>query len=246
MALFQYQQTCQLLISDIKMERVNVADLLTYINIARNQVAGEGECIRNYCALAVTAGAMQYPFSAIAGFLSGVQDALKINQISYQIGATGNSMLQPRNFSYFNQYYIGRAIPPFVPGADPANPGAGGPPYVWSQYGQGVAGTIWINYPDNAYTLNLDCVCLPIPLVDDSTVEAIPALWTDAIPWFAIYYAAMSQSQSDVADKLLARYQWFMSRARQFANPTVLFGSYSQAPDPFRINRLGVSTRGGE
>ena len=132
-----------------------------------------------------------------------------------------------------------------------------GPPAHWAQYAQGsatpVSGSsatgsffIWPP-PDNIYTLNCDCECYPITLANDSTVEAIPFLWTDAVPFFAAYYAFLT-SQTGArygdADRMYNYYKEFLSRARSAANPDVLTSQYEQAPDPTIINKLGVSQRG--
>lgn len=127
-------------------------------------------------------------------------------------------------------------------------------PTEWSQYGQGAApktglqaqgGSIYVDpVPDSAYTFQLDCVCYPIDLVDDTTAEAIPYLWTDAVAYFAAYLALLSaQSQARQADanRMFERYTEFVNRARRFSTPSVLNTSYAQNPSPTRVNQLGMS-----
>jgi hypothetical protein len=96
---------------------------------------------------------------------------------------------------------------------------------------------------DLAYTLNCDCVCYPIALVADTDVEAIPFLWTDAIPYFSAYLALLSAQtsarQAD-AERVFSYYTTFVQRARRFSNPSVNRGIYQQEPDPTRINKLGL------
>ena len=62
-------------------------------------------------------------------------------------------------------------------------------------------------------------------MYDSTTPEAIPYLWTDAVPFFAAYYALLSaqagQRQGD-ADRMFARYQEFTNRARRFS-ATIFF-----------------------
>src|SRR5215471_9371755 len=45
-ALNSYLQQCQRLIGDVKQELFNLDDLKVYVNLAREQVAAEGQCIR--------------------------------------------------------------------------------------------------------------------------------------------------------------------------------------------------------
>jgi hypothetical protein len=59
-------------------------------------------------------------------------------------------------------------------------------PTFFSQFGQGAAGSLFFYpYPSQSYQVELDCCCIPSDLIDDQSVEAIPAPWTDAVPYFA-------------------------------------------------------------
>ena len=59
-------------------------------------------------------------------------------------------------------------------------------PVVASQYGQGTNGSMYL-YPiaSQPYQLEFDCFCLPQDLISNASVEALPAPWTDAVPWKA-------------------------------------------------------------
>jgi hypothetical protein len=61
-------------------------------------------------------------------------------------------------------------------------------PTMASQRGQGTSGDLYL-YPiaSQAYPLELDCFCLPQDLVDDTSYEAIPQPWQDAVPYFAAH-----------------------------------------------------------
>ncbi len=97
--------------------------------------------------------------------------------------------------------------------------------------------------PDLVYTLNCDCVCYPIALAADIDVEAIPYLFTDAVPYFAAYLALLSSQtsarQAD-AERLFGYYQTFVKRARQASNPSVNRTSYEQSQDPTMMSKLGM------
>lgn len=103
-----------------------------------------------------------------------------------------------------------------------------GQPAVWAQYGQGVNGSIYL-CPMPAQVLNMDwdCFCEPIALVDDTTVEALPFPWTDAVQYYAAHLAyANSQRQAD-ADAMMKLYVDNMKRARAMSDPSFIPSPYS-------------------
>ena len=103
-----------------------------------------------------------------------------------------------------------------------------GQPAVWSQYGQGVNGSIYM-CPMPAQVLNMDwdCFCAPIALVDDTTTEALPFPWTDAVQYYAAHLAyANSQRQTD-ADAMLKLYVDNMKRARAMSDPSFIPSPYA-------------------
>ncbi len=230
--LIAYQQATRLLLNDAGFATFNDFDLATYISSARGQIAGAEECIRIYASLAVTAAAQQYPFSAIAlpAGTVGVQGAINVRMETYQVpGTVGNLMVTPREWEYFNTFVLSNAAPP------------AGPPDTWAQFGQGVNGTIFVNLLDANYTLNLDTVCYPVVLTTDATPEAIPYLWTDAVPYYAAYLAMLSAQSVEAAAGMYKMYELFAQRARQYATPSVLPHQYAGGPDPVMASRLGLT-----
>lgn len=228
--LTQYQQTTQLLLKDPKMERFNLFDLTSYINTARGQLAIEAECIRVYGSLIIGSATQQYPFSAITFPIGtqGVAGVMNVRMVTYQV-ASGQSRVTAREWEYFNDFVLNNPTP------EP------GPPQIWAQYGQGGNGTLFFNWPDIGYTLNVDAVCFPSPLATDADPEAIPYAWTDAVPYYAAYMALLTEQQAEAAAGAFKLYQTFVARARGAATPSVLPGQYAQGPDPMMANRLGVS-----
>lgn len=207
------------------------ADLTIFINLARSQLAGENQCIRAMGTLAFAMGSRSANFTSINTGVSattGIAGVLNIKQASIAL-ASGALFMRVRSFPWFNQYHLMSAVQ--VPGQ----------PKVYAQYSQGVNGSLYIDpLPDTDYSLNLDCVCYPIPLVDDTTVEAIPYPWTDCVPFFACYYAYMSAQRQGDADLFYKRYQEFAQRGRDMSNPDVLTHLYPQARDLTLVNKLGV------
>ena len=227
----QYLQRTQLLLNDPKEERFNLFDLLSYVNTARGQVAGEGECIRQYGELVVSPpGGVQYPFSLIVipGSEAGLGGFINVRMITYQI-ASGALRVNAREWEWFNNYVLAKAVP-FV-----------GAPKYWAQFGQGNTGSIFINYLDFQYTLNLDIVAFPADLVNAFDPDPIPPLWSDAVPYFAAYLALLTMPGGEKsADEMFRLYQLFAQRARTFATPSALPHQYSQVPDPTMPAKLGI------
>ena len=221
------------------------ATLTAYINSARGQLAGEAKCIRFIGSLALTLGNQTYPFSAITltgGAAAGISGVTDVETAWYQVG-TGQKWIRPRPWPWFSLYELNNPTP------------TQGPPRVWSQYGQGASaqsvpnpvggGSLYVSPPpDTTYTMPVDCVCYPLPLVSDTDPEAIPYLFTDAVPYFAAYLALLS-AQTSVrtadADKMFQRYTEFVDRARRASTPGILPTIYQGIPNPARQNQLGVA-----
>lgn len=213
------------------------SDLTSWINTARGQLAGESESIRFSAALALGVGTQVYNFSSIdLTGSTGVQGVINVRTIWLQV-ASGRVWIRPRPFEWLSLYALNNPVP------------QQGPPVMWSQYAQGVGGSIYFSpVPDFIYAAILDTVCYPVPLVDDTTPEAIPYLWTDAVPYFAAYLALLSSqnaARQNDAQRMFERYTDFANRARRFSTPSVLPYQYPQSGNPVRANQLGASSGGG-
>lgn len=220
------------------------SDLTRWINIARGQIAGEGECIRVMGTISTVIGQQPYNFSGVntgVSVTNGVQGIINIRSLSYNIGS-GQLWIAPRTWPWFSLYNLNNAAP------------SSGAPTDWSQFGQGAApgasgsvngGSFYVSpIPDAVYQLNCNSACYPIPLANDATVEALPYLWTDAVPFFAAYFALMSAQtnarMADAAQMYKGHYNEFMERARKLSNPSVNTWMYSQAGDPAQGTKMGV------
>jgi hypothetical protein len=211
---------------------ISTASATNYINVARGQVAGEGECIRVYATLTLAPPQQQYGFAAIAlpAGTQGVRGVLNVRLANFNVpGTPGATYVRPRAWEWFHLYFLSQNQP------------TAGPLEVFAQYGQGALGTLWFNLPDLPYVVSLDTVCYPINLVDDTTFEALPYLWTDAVPYYAAWLGMMNEQRQGDADKMMERYKDLMQRARAASTPSVLPGIYQQQGDPFMTNRLGIS-----
>lgn len=215
------------------------ANLTLWINTARGQVAGESESIRVLGTIDTVIDQRNYAFSAIdtgVAATNGVAGTIHVRSLRYAV-ASGFKRINPRPWEWFELYHLNNPVP------QPSFP------LTWSQYAQGASGTaaggsFYLDPPpDIVYTLTGDCVCYPIDLINDVTVEAIPYLWTDAVPYFAAYLAYLSaQTGSRQADaaRMFELYTEFMQRARRFSNPSVNRYMYQQAPDIPLMGKLGL------
>jgi hypothetical protein len=141
----------------------------------------------------------------------------------YAVGS-GTVMFAPRPWPWYQLYRMNNPVP------------LSGPPEEWAQYGEGVAGAFYVYpVPDAPYVLSIDCARLPVPLVNDVTAEALPALWTTPVPYYAAYLALLSSpapQAMDQAEKMFGLFQVFMKRAREYATASILPENYAQVASP--------------
>ncbi len=223
-------------------------DLTRYINIARGQIAGEAGCIRYMGSVSTVVGQQNYLFSAISTGVqatNGIEGVINIRSMSRGTG-TGQLWMAPRTWPWFSLFNLNTATP------------ASGPPTEWAVFAQGAAqgvsgsgdsGSFYVSpLPDDVYTLNCNAVCYPQPLAFDTDVEALPYFWTDAVPFFAAYFALMSTQtnarMADAANMYKNHYKEFMDRAREQANPDVNRWMYQGAGDPAQGPKMGIKGGG--
>lgn len=224
-------------------------DLTLYINRAREQVALQTKAIRVFGTIATIIGQRPYAFSAIGigtPAVTGVQGVLDIRTINVSIGTTGQQRVSPRPWEWFDLYAMNNPVPD------------SGMPAMWSQYAQGssgqstgssASGSFYVDpLPDAAYTLNCDCECYPINLVDDTTVEAIPFGWTSPVKYYAAYLALLSSqtgAREAEAERMRERFAEHLKIARDGANPPVLTWQSQGSSDPVQIMKVANTAKGG-
>jgi hypothetical protein len=230
--LFDYMQNVERLVGDMRQQLVNTGDIQVYINTARKQVAGEGECVRVLGTLALTQGVNSYPFSAInVSGTAGVQGPYNARMVLIAV-ASGQTLIKNDPWEWFVLYHLNNPVP------------TQSIPTSWSQFGQGVNGSLYFsNIPDTNYTATVDTSCMPVNLTDDTTAEAIPYPWTDAVPYFAAYLAYLENQRGDDAQRMYALYEMFTTRARKMSTSAVLPHHFEQQPNVTRPNQLGQISR---
>ena len=192
------------------------ANLTTFVNTARTQLAGQTECIRATVSLTLVPGNTLYSFGSVTALPTGVQGIYNVRQATYKSGP-GQVYMGSRPYPWALTYWLNNPSP------------TAGPPSEWSQYGIGVAGSLLINPPpSNTFTALLDVSCEPIILATDTDPEVIPYAYQDAVPYMAAYYAYMSAQRQQDAQTMLQRYEDFVRRAQMIAVPNVLPMQYDQ------------------
>ena len=169
--------------------------------------------------LTTNAGQEVYQFSTAntlaqaQTLLPGVSQVLGLFSVSIAWGA--NAAMKPtldyKTWSEFQAYY--RSY----------NLGLQNYPTIWSQYGFGVTGSIYLwPQPSQPSQMDWDAYCLPVALVDDTTAEAIPYPWTAAVPYYAAELAYRDAQRTDDADKVHAEYERRVEEATVMSTPPVV------------------------
>lgn len=102
-------------------------------------------------------------------------------------------------------------------------------PSVWTQYGQGASGTIMLfPPPSDSYPLELDCLCIPSPLLNDNDVEIIPFPWTTCVPSYAAYLAYRQVQKFNEAELAHGEYERHLKKARSGSQPRGITSWYGR------------------
>ena len=139
----------------------------------------------------------------------GIQDVIGVRSIAVNFGGTQGSnqyMLETCDFSELQAYYR------FY------GPNLVGNPAKWARYNSNI---YMRPIPSQAYPMQWDTVCTVIDLVNDTTVEAIPQLFTYCVPYYAAYLALMNSQRPQDADAMYKLYDQFAIRARKFYQRTM-------------------------
>jgi len=101
-------------------------------------------------------------------------------------------------------------------------------PVVFSQYKQGVKGSIYLYpIPASVAQMEWDCYCTPADLVDDEDEDLVPYPWTEAVPYYACYQAYLNAQRRDDAQAMLADYKRYAIEGRVGTTPAVVPSFYS-------------------
>ena len=234
--LASYEQQTQRLLNDAANRFFNLGDLDVYINLARDDVARQTQCLIANTTLNTVAGTQTYLMSTLpAPTGSGLQSPLNVRSLR-ALNQGIYRRMEARPWQWFANYYL-----------DGFNSVlAASVPTLWTLQTQGLDGMIWVwPTPSAIASVIADCVWYPIPLVDDSTIEALPPPWTDVIPYFAAYIALVQAQRLQDAQNLYGLYGKFVQSSRLGVTPLWLSANYpTLTPLPSNIDV--TATLGGQ
>ena len=170
----------QRLLHDTNAQFFSTPMLTTFINEARDKVAVDSMCVRVLQTFTLTAAQELYPFSALPYSVETI-GVLGMNVIfgalKYPVQRVSFSFLSARTRAYVGYQQM---------------------PVMFAVYGENqfYVGPV----PDQNYPIEVDTSILPNDLIDNTTVEQIPANWTIAVPYYAAYLAKQYQQMWAEAD----------------------------------------------
>jgi hypothetical protein len=161
-----------------------------------------------------TPGIETYDFQTISALINayypGVESIIAVQSVALSWGSW-KPMMRNMPWSLFQAYC--RAW----------NVGPENFPTIWSQYAQGDQGSIYVYpIPSIVAQMDWDCYCRPVDLVDDTSVEAIPHPYTEAVPYYAAYLVYLSERNAEMAELLWQNYKRQILEARSFATPAIV------------------------
>lgn len=102
-------------------------------------------------------------------------------------------------------------------------------PTMCAQYGQGSNGSIYMYpIPSTLYQMEWDCFCLPAELLDDTTYEALPQPWRDAVPYFAAHLCYLELQNLNAGKFYLDLYDNMVHRYSGYARPGRMTNPYGR------------------
>lgn len=161
--------------------------------------------------LSTAVGQEFYSFGTNVFLAAGYQDVLQVKSVAVNWGGTyGSNNLTLENWSERNYSAFLRMYGPNLLG----NPAA------WSTCSDTLVQMRPI--PSAVYPMEWLTVCTPTPLTTDPTSppEVIPAVWTDAVKFFAAHLAFLYSQRHDDSKKMFDWYELFTKRGRNFKQRT--------------------------
>lgn len=231
MNLGDYQTELQTLLNDTSGQYFQLAELNVFINWARRRIAGAAECVRWLTPAGTGAGQLStvanqevYAFATANGLISAGSGMLGV--LSVRVVAITNGSLRPAwrqvAWSAHEAYFRALTVTGNAPG-----------PGVWSQYGQGASGSIYLfPVPSAASPMEWDCTMLPIDLATSSDPEAIPDPWTDFVVTGALFRAYLAQQKMQDAAAVEKLFYDGIARGRREAEGSVrIMHPYGGGPE---------------
>lgn len=150
-----------------------------------------------------TAGVELYTFAAAATSLAntavkGIVDILGLSAAYSGTKLTLNECSFTELQAYVRSFSMGQMYP-----------------VIWAKYAQGESGSFYLGpVPGDQYAIEADCVCTPVDLVDDTTVDLIPDAWNEAVFYYAAFLAYQNAARTDDAKMAFSEYDRLLMTAR--------------------------------
>jgi hypothetical protein len=185
--LSDYITSCRRLLHDANGNFYSDTELTDYINDARVRLVRDTGVFGWYQTTATVTNQETYTFSSLPQG-SNTMDVINVNLI------WGNTRIPLRYLPWtqfnaelrFWQNYSGR-------------------PIAFSMYGPT---TFYVGpVPDQVYSMELDTVIMPSPLVNQADVDTIPDPWTTPVPFYACYKAKYKEQSYGEAEIFKQEYQ---------------------------------------
>jgi len=211
MALTAYLGQVASLLDDFSNVEYSQANLTIWINDARVQIAAVSESVRGLAQYTFLSGQHGYKFADATVIPTGAGGVLTTRKGQVFVNNQWQEIYN-REWDWFFSYEL--CGPRSV---------AVGVPTVFSEFQPGITGQFCVSpTPDQSYQAKFDAVCYPVNLVNDSTNEALPYPWTEAVQYYAAYLALLNAQRNADADQMFQRYEVFERRATQMTTPTAL------------------------
>jgi hypothetical protein len=100
-------------------------------------------------------------------------------------------------------------------------------PGFYAQYSFGVGGSLYLApIPSTAQPMDIDCSCIPFPLMSDNDPEAIVLPWSDAVPYLSAFFCLMQQQRQQDAAGMLELFKADLPHCAAVVAPTMVTSPY--------------------
>lgn len=217
----------QNLLNDGQGQFFTIPTLTNYVNRSRRRIAAASGCLRIVPIGARTfPGQEIYPVSdwnaLVQDQMPGAQSILFIRSIAIAIGKGGWKPMWKQvgwtdfqaRFRVFNGTWVGSV----------------NEPGWWASFGAGPAEKIYLApIPSTEMPLEVDCTCIPTPLLTDNDPDPIPYPWSDAVCYWAAVLALLQQQRREDAQAMAQLFNAEMPMCASVVCPQMIVNPYGPA-----------------
>lgn len=200
MLLSDYNYLTRQLLRDANARFFTDQFLTICINNARDKVCTDAIVTRTNPAVPLVVGQTVYTYQSIlaaALTLSPAPPARAIVSVLNILFNQTSSLSPPlRRYAWsdLNRIYLSQPLNSF--------------PLAWAEYGVANSIYIWPSIPGTGYTIQVDCLYLPVQLSTSSPTEtAIPDPLTELVPFFASFWATQYEQDATRATGFAQSYE---------------------------------------